>query len=64
MQGRRQVIELGGGGVSGGESERGRLSLFVSRMLLPSFVFLNQKIGGGGLNPHAPLAYALEMECL
>ena len=38
LQGRRKVLELGGGGFIGGESERG--SLFVSRMLLPSFFFL------------------------
>ena len=53
MQGHRQVLEFGVGGLSGGEFLRG-VSLFVSRMLLPSFGFFNPKIWGGGLKPPKP----------
>ena len=45
-QGRRQVLIFffGGGGASVGLSLRG-VSLFVSRMLLPSFIFLPKNLG-------------------
>ena len=58
IQGRRQVLEVGGGGgASVGVSLRG-VSLFVSRMLLPSFVFFTPKLWGHK-RPQNPLAYAL-----
>ena len=56
-QGRRQVLEiffffLGGGGLLG-VSLRG-VSLFVSRMLLPSFVFFLPKTSGARSPPPLP----------
>ena len=55
MQGRRHIVEWGGG-FGGGESETG--IPFVSRVLLPSFVFLPPNLlfflGGGGLKPPKP----------
>ena len=55
FQGRGQVLGWGGDFRGGGVSLRG-VSLFVSRMLLPSFVFFYPKIK----RPPGPLAYALE----